>query len=260
MKTLKKEWINFLCLIVTIGINTLGAFGFINGLTQKEVSDMYVTLITPSPLTFSIWSVIYTSLIISFILMIIKKDDNYYKNATDKISTLFIASCILNIAWIVSFSFVQLELSVLFIFGLVITLALICKKITEFNNGKHWLLALAFGLYSGWLFIATVVNTAACLVKLEWNGFGISVEIWAIIVLIVAVILVFLVLTKLRNASFPLPIAWAFIGINQFLVSANGFNGQYILLQYIAIIGSSILIVFTAFQFYKNKMAITPKQ
>lgn len=56
METSKKAWINGLFLAVTLIINTLGALGLINGLSQKEISDMFVTLITPSPSTFSIWS------------------------------------------------------------------------------------------------------------------------------------------------------------------------------------------------------------
>ncbi len=61
--------------------------------------ELFVTLITPSPSTFSIWSVIYSLLIISIIVMIVKKDDSYYKSAVNQIYTLFWISCILNIAW-----------------------------------------------------------------------------------------------------------------------------------------------------------------
>ena len=74
MNTSKKAWINVLILIITLIINTMGAIGLINGLTQKQISDMYVTLITPSPATFSIWGVIYSLLLFSLILMIVKKE------------------------------------------------------------------------------------------------------------------------------------------------------------------------------------------
>ena len=103
MNRVKQAWVNLIFLAATLVINTLGAIGLINGLTQKEISDMYVTLITPSPATFSIWSVIYSLLLISMIAMIIKKDDPYYQNAVDQISNLFRISCFLNIAWIVTF-------------------------------------------------------------------------------------------------------------------------------------------------------------
>jgi hypothetical protein len=243
---------------VTLAINTLGALGFINGLTQKEISDMYVTLITPSPSTFRIWAVIYSLLIISITVMIVKKKDSYYELAIDKISTLFWISCILNIAWIVLFSFVQIELSVLFIFGFVISLSLICKKLLGIQDRKRWLLPLTFGIYTGWLFIASVVNTAAMLVKLEWNGFGIANNIWAIIMLIVAVLLVLLVLSKIHNAAFTLPIAWAYLGIYQFLKAPEGFKGEFVLLQTIALIGMVILIGAAAITLYRNNYSLLP--
>ena len=176
MDKLKKAWINALFLIVTLVINTLGAVGLINGLTQKQISNRYLTLITPSPFTFSIWSVIYILLLISVIVMIVRKNDSYYQNAIDKISLLFKISCVINIAWIVAFSFVLVELSSIFILGFVVTLVLICSKLLEVSEGKQWLLPLSFGIYSGWLFIATVVNIAAALTKLEWDGFGLSKE------------------------------------------------------------------------------------
>ena len=167
---------------------------------------MYVTLITPSPATFSIWSVIYSLLLISVIVMIVKKDDLYYNSAIDQITVLFRISCIINIAWIIAFSYVQIELSVLFILGFVITLSLICQKLLKIKDGTRWLLPLSFGIYTGWLFIATVVNIAAALVKLNWNGFGIADDIWAIIILIIAILLVVVVLLKNRNAAFPLSV------------------------------------------------------
>lgn len=259
MDTTKKAWINALFLAVTLVINTLGALGYINGLTQKEISDMFVTLITPSPATFSIWSVIYSLLIISVIMMIVKKDDAYYKNAVNQITVLFIVSCILNMAWIIAFSYVMIELSVLFIFAFVITLVLICQELLKVNDRKHWLLPISFGLYTGWLFIATVVNTAAMLVKLNWNGFGFGDDIWAIIILIIAIFLVIVVLLKIRNAAFPLPVAWAYFGIYQFLTAPEGFNGEFGLLQNMALAGVVVLVALAAIQFYRNRMSVIPK-
>jgi len=259
MENKKKAWINGLFLVVTLVINTFGALGLINGLSQKQVSDMYPTLITPSPATFSIWGVIYLLLLISVIVMIVKYNDPYYKRAINQITMLFRLSCILNIAWIIAFSYVQIELSVLLILGLVITLTLICMKLLQINDGKHWLLPLSFGMYAGWIFIATVVNIAAALVKLQWNGFGIAEETWAMVMLIVAIILVVLVLSKILNAVFPLPIAWAYFGIYQNLKAPEGLHGEFHLLQTIALAGMAVLVVLVMIQFYRNRFSIIPK-
>lgn len=258
MEKTKKAWINLLLLVATLFINTLGALGLINGLSQKQISDKYLTLITPSPSTFSIWSVIYSLLIISLIAMLIKKKDPYYESAISEISVLFWVSCILNIVWIVAFSYVLIELSVLFIFLFVITLSMICQKLLKIQEGKRFLLPLSFGIYTGWLFIATVVNASAALAKVKWNGFGLAGYIWAIIMLTLSVILIIFVLLNNRNAAFPLPIAWAYFGIFQFLKAPEGFRGQFGTLQLTAVIGMIVLVVAAAFQFYRNRFQIIP--
>lgn len=254
----KKAKINGIFLLVTLVTNAMGAFGWISGLTQKDISDMYVTLITPAPATFSIWSVIYSLLIISIIVMIVKKDDLYYKSAVGEVSTLFRISCVLNIAWIVSFSFIWLGVSTILIFALVITLSLISQKLYKIQQKNRLLLPLTFGLYTGWLFIATVVNVAAWLVKLEWGGFGLPYEVWAGIILIVAVFLTLTVLLQTRNSVFPLPIAWAYFGIYNFLVSPEGFQGRHGFLQIIALIGLVALVGIAAMQLYRNHYEILP--
>jgi benzodiazapine receptor len=258
MNSTKKAWTNLVLFGVTLFINTLGAVGLINGLSQKAVSDKYVTLITPGPATFSIWGVIYSLLLISLIVMIVKKNDTYYQKAAEDISLLFWISCIINSAWIVSFSFLQIGLSTIFILGFLITLSLILQKLGRLQTGKRILLPLTFGLYTGWLFIASVVNIAAWLVKLKWNGFGIPNEGWAVIMLVIAVFLAFAVQMRNHSAVFPLPIAWAYLGIYQFLKAPEGFKGEFYLLQMVALAGMAVLIGIAAIQFYKNRYALLP--
>ncbi|VDN47163.1 conserved membrane protein of unknown function [Petrocella atlantisensis] len=259
MKLKTKSWINAILLVFTLIVNAMGAMGIINGLSQKEVSDMYPTLITPAPSTFSIWSVIYTFLIISIIVMILKNKDAYYEQAINEISFLFWSSCALNIVWIVSFSYNLIGLSTIFIFAFLIIMVLIVERIGKIQTKNHFLLPITFGLYSGWLFIATVVNIAAWLVKIEWGRFGISEEIWSSVILLVAIGLTLMVLLKTKNAIFPIPIAWAYFGIHNNLLALEGFQGKYNLLPNVALIGIVLLIGVSAIQFYKNKYMVMPK-
>lgn len=250
-----KSWINAILLLFTLMVNGAGAFGLINNLSQKEVSDMYPTLITPSPSTFSIWSVIYTLLIISIVVMIIKNNNSYYEHAINEISFLFWLSCALNILWIVSFSYNLIGLSTIFIFAFLIIMVLVTKRIGKIQSQKRWLLPLTFGLYSGWLFIATVVNISAWLVKIEWGRFGIAAEIWSVAILLVAVVLTALVVLNIKNAIFPIPIAWAYFGIYSAQLTTNG---NTILLQTVSLIGIVLLALVSAIQFYKNQYHIIP--
>lgn len=258
MERSKKAWINALFFAVTLVFNGLGAAGLINGLSQKEISDKYITLITPSPSTFSIWSLIYTLLLFSIIFMILKKNDRYYQEAVDRISLLFRISCLFNILWIVTFSFLFIELSSLFIIGFLVILSLICRELLKIQEGRRWLLPLTFSLYTGWLMIATVVNIAASLVKMNWDGFGLSLELWAILILSVAVLLTGGVAYRLSNAAIPLPVAWAYFGIYRFLMAPEGFQGKYPMAQTAAITGAALLIALAAIQCYRNRFNILP--
>lgn len=258
MITKSKAWINALLLLLTLIINTMGALGLINNMSQKEISDLYPTLITPAPFAFSIWSVIYTLLIISILTMIIRKNDAYFKKAVEDISYLFWASCVLNAIWIVSFSYNLIGLSTAFIFLLTLIMTLIVKAIGNIQNHKHLLLPTTFGLYAGWLLIATVVNLAAWLVKIEWDRFGISAEIWSGITLLIAIALTAIVVLKTQNSVLPLPIAWAYFGIYKSLNAAESFDDVYTVLPIVALMGIFLLIGISVFQFYKNSFSIMP--
>lgn len=256
----RRAWVNAVFLLVTLVINGLGAMGLIGGLSQKQISDMYLTLITPSPATFSIWSLIYILLMLLVGSMIFRQNESYYKELVDEISDLYRISCVLNIIWIISFSFLLVELSVLFIFAFAIVLSLICLKLLKINDNKHILAPLTFGIYTGWLFIATVVNIAAALVKIKWTAFNMEPEIMASLTLILALGLVYMVIRRIKNIIFPLPIAWAYFGIYSFLNSQSGFNGQFKTLSLVSLIGIGVLLLISVIQFYKNNYYILDRR
>lgn len=256
MERTKKVGLNAIFLTVTLIVNALGAFGLINGTSQSDVSNKYFTLITPSGPTFSIWSVIYGLLIISLIMMYVKRNNDYYQRVIDSITPLFILTCILNVIWIVLFSFELVALSTLFIFGYAIGLTLICQNLLKIHDNSSWLLPVTFGLYTGWLLIATVVNIAASLVKLGWNGFGLPDSLWAIIILIAALVIILVVQLRTQNAVLPLSVAWAYYGIYQNLTNTH--EGTLAVPRFIAIAGMILLIGFAAVQFYKNRYEVLP--
>ena len=76
--------------------------------------------------------------------------------------------------------------------------------------------------------------------------------------LLVAAALVVLVMLKLRNAAFPLPVAWAYFGIHQYLKAPNGFQGQYGTAEVAALIGIPLLLCAAAYQFYRNRYTLLP--
>lgn len=255
MQAKQKVWVSIILFATTIIVNFFGGTGRINGLSQGEVSDRYWTLITPAGMTFSIWGVIYTLLGIALVILLWKHQEEYYREVIEKTSYLFWMTCLLNMAWIVSFSYLQIGLSTLFILGYVVLLSIICQQLLSVHQTGKWFLPATFGLYTGWLFIATVVNIAAYLVQIDWNGFGLSDSTWAIIMLIVALVLVVGVVTRLKNPAFPLSIAWAYWGIYQSLI---GLQLEVTIVEWTALMGMFVLIGLAAITFYYNRKLFLP--
>jgi tryptophan-rich sensory protein len=246
---------NIVLLLLTLVVNSLGAIGRVNGFSQKAVSDRYLTIITPAPFTFGIWSVIYSLLILSLIMMA-TKNDRYYQNAVQRISGLFWLSCVLNAAWIVAFSYLQIGLAALIIFLFVVILALILQRLREIQDGTHFLLPLTFGVYTGWLIIATVVNISSWLVSLKWGGFGIASQSWGVIILCAGMLITALVMSQNRNAALSLPLAWAYYGIYRSLIAPDGLKGQYPTLQLVCIAGIVVYVLMFLVRFYRNGFMI----
>lgn len=255
MQTKTKAWLNLIILLATLGINFLGGTGMINNASQGEVSAEFQTLITPAGFAFSIWSVIYGLLVASMIVMIVKSDEPYYQKAINGISPFFWLSSAFNMIWIVAFSYYQIGISTLFIVGYLLSLTRIIQILLKIQEGKRWLLPLTFGLNAGWLFIATVVNISAFLVQIEWNGFGYADEVWATLILAISVVLCLAVLLRLKNAAFPLPIAWAYWGIYQELSGASDVG----VVRIVALGGMVILVLLAGFVFYRNRLTILPE-
>ncbi len=94
--------------------------------------------------------------------------------------------------------------------GLLVTLILINNQIRNLNPG---IIKASFGIYLGWICIATIANVTAFLVNANWNGFGISHEAWTIIMIFSGLLIAALSVYNLRNPFIGFAVVWAFIGI-----------------------------------------------
>ena len=68
-------------------------------------------------------------------------------------------------------------------------------------------------IYIGWITVATIANVTAVLVTIGWDGFGLSEQIWTMLVLIVAAIITILILFTRKDYAYSAVIIWALIGI-----------------------------------------------
>lgn len=253
--------LNLVFYFLTLGVNYLGSSGFFAGNSQKDISDEYMTLISPAPFTFSIWGVIYTLVLITLVYLFVKRKDAGVRKLAGMISPWFILSSVFNMAWIVAFSYERLFISTILIIGLLFSLLVIIGKIyTHRFQVPATLAGLSFTLYAAWVTIATVVNTALLLVQLDWNGFGISYSVWKLVILGVAIAFVLIYISRYKNAAFPLPLAWAFFGIYGSYTSGRVNPELASAIQWLLIAGIVIFVAAAVWRFIKNDKALFPRE
>lgn len=189
-----------------IAMNYLANALPLNNKTTGELSDSFPNLFVPAGITFAIWGIIY--LLIAVYCVVQFTGVNQLSIA--KINLFFAATCILNGLWIVFWHFGKLPLSLLVMAGLLASLIYINVVIRDLPFG---LIKATFGVYLGWICIATIANVTALLVNYNWSGFGISEEAWTIIMIGIGTLIVALTIFNINNPFIGLSVIWAFTGI-----------------------------------------------
>lgn len=215
-------------LVIVYVINGLSLTNILGGFTTGEISDLYINLFTPAGITFSIWSVIYAYLLIFalYVLGVFRKSSNAI---IEKIGKPFILSCICNIAWMFSWQYQLIWLSLIFMIVLFLSLATIVMRLkaSPLSTKEMWLVKVPFSIYFGWITVATVANITVFLVSIGWNGFGFNDPFWMIIIASVAALIG--IITTLVNKDFfyGLVFVWAYAGILFKHLSPWGFAGMF---------------------------------
>jgi benzodiazapine receptor len=210
------KWANILAFIFTVLVNGLaGSTTILGGKDTAQISDANPTLITPAGYVFSIWGVIYILLGIFVVFQALPSEKG--KDYKEDIGWLFVLSSIFNIAWLFLWQFEYLGLSVVLMFLLLASLISVYLRLSIGKSKVGFREKLAihvpFSVYLGWITIASIANVTVTLVSVNWDGFGISPETWATLIIIVALLITMLVLATRKDIAYGLVIIWALVGI-----------------------------------------------
>ena len=252
------RWANIVAFALTVIINSLaGSTTLIGGKNTAQVSDANPTLITPAGYVFSIWGIIYILLGAFVIYQALPSQQG--KDYQKRISWLFVLSSLVNITWLFLWQSEYLSLSVLLMFLLLASLISIYLRLgvgkSKVALSEKLAVHLPFSVYLGWITVASIANVAATLVSLNWDGFGISPETWAAVVIAVALIITILMLIMRKDVAYALVIIWALVGIG---VKQSGNQTIATLIEASTVIVVVILIVVVlAAKLRRNKLADT---
>ena len=202
--------------IVTIVFNSLAAAGYVNGVRPSDISDRYSTVVTPAGYAFSIWSLIYLGIIAFSIFQALPSQLERFR----KVRTLYIASCLLNCAWIFFWHNNQIAVSFVIIVLLLATLILMLVRLGGcMTIAETWLTQAPFGIYAGWVTVATIANLAIMLAFLNVRMSPTTQNIFAVILILFGALAAVIVRVKLQNFFYPLAVAW---GVTAIAVKQSG--------------------------------------
>jgi len=206
---------NLLAAVAALAVNVLAVTLPLNGQDTAAISDRFPIYFVPAGYMFSIWGLIYVGWIAFVIYQLLPKQRENPR--LRKLGYLFALSCLFNAGWLFCWHYLQFGLSVVV---MLILLGLLIASYLRLNVGRlqvgaaeRWCVDKPFGLYLGWITVATVANISYFLYSIRWNGFGISPQIWAVLMLAVASLLGLGMALRRRDAPYLLVLVWAFVGI-----------------------------------------------
>ncbi|WP_245822473.1 tryptophan-rich sensory protein [Brachybacterium avium] len=197
--------VSFLLAMVGTAIG-VGAFGgdpideAAGGLLAADATHL-----APAGSAFMIWSVIYVGLG-AFTLW-----QWWDRRDARRIAPQAIASLLLNAAWILTIQAGWVALSVVVIVLLLAVLADLFRRLTAVPPGgglERIVVDGTFGLYLGWVSVATCANIAAALTGAGFSGFGVPSLLAVAVLAVVAVIGVALTVAGRRPVAAPLAMIW----------------------------------------------------
>jgi hypothetical protein len=214
-KDTTRQYVNLLAMLAALTVNILSNALPLNGLNTGVISDQFQVYFVPAGYVFSIWGLIYIGWIAFIIWQF--RPTNKTSPRMRALGYWFALSCVFNAAWLFCWHYQQFGLSVLVMLALLATLIISYLRLDvgrqRVGAVERWSVDIPFGVYLGWVSVATIANITDYLYYIHWNGFGIAPEVWAVIMLAIASVLGILMARRRRDAAFLFVFVWAFSGI-----------------------------------------------
>ena len=207
-----KQFLVIVATFAVISVNYLAGIGYINDKTPAEISDKFPSLLTPAGYAFAIWSLIYSGLIVFSIYQALPAQTANPR--FQKIRTVYLLNCAANCAWIFLWHHERIWAALGVIFIILATLVFINVSLKNKDDAfETWTTRVPFGLYFGWVTVATVLNFTLALVSSGVSAPGSTAAILASVIIAATTILGIVIRLKLSTAAYAVAVAWALTAI-----------------------------------------------
>ena len=210
-----RQLANILSVGLALAVNILASALPLNGQNTGEISDRIPGFFVPAGYVFAIWGLIYIGWIAFAIYQ--ARPSQKENPRLRRLGYAFAWSGVFNAAWLFCWHYNYFGLSVLVMLALLGLLIASYLRLdvgnTPVGSLEKWCVDIPFSVYLGWITVATVANVTDYLYSIRWDGFGITPQVWAVIMLVVAALLGALMTVLRRDSAFVFVLTWSFVGI-----------------------------------------------
>ena len=206
-------------LIVMNGLSNARVFG---PQTNGDVSNKYTTLITPAGYAFTIWGLIFLGLLGFAIYQALpaQRHNPRFRAA----GPWYLLNALANAVWSPIFNQEWIGLALVVILVMFGSLFMVMESLRinprtdmammrPVKTGETWLARVPFSIYFGWLTVATILNITLWFRATRFDLSGISEPVWAVGVLVLALLVGAVLYNRYRSAAYMLVFAWAYAAI-----------------------------------------------
>jgi hypothetical protein len=206
---------NALSVIIALTVNILASALPLNGQNTGAISDRFQVFFVPAGYVFAIWGIIYIGWIAFAVYQFLPRHKESPR--LRRLGWLFALSGLFNAAWLFCWHYNTFTLSVIVMLVLLYLLIASYLKLNvgkeKVSNAEKWSVDIPFSVYLGWISVATIANVTEWLYSVNWNGFGLAPQVWAVVMLVVASVVGVLMALTRRDSGYLFVFVWSFVGI-----------------------------------------------
>jgi hypothetical protein len=215
MRDIVRQIVNVLATLAVIAVNVLANALLLNGQNTGAISDRFKVYFVPAGYVFAIWGLIYLALLGFTVYQALPSQRENPR--LRRIGYLYALGCVANIAWLFLWHYEFFVWTLVAMVALLLSLIAIYLRVgigrTRVPAAETWLVRVPFSIYLGWITVATIANVTEVLYYLNWGGWRISPEIWAVIMLVAGAIIASAVSLTRGDIAYVLVVVWALAGI-----------------------------------------------
>ncbi|MEB3180704.1 MAG: tryptophan-rich sensory protein [Nostocaceae cyanobacterium] len=219
-----RQLVTFGAIIGAFLVNVASNIFPLNGVSIGEISNTVFrdVLIIPANYAFAIWGVIYLGLFAFAVYQVLPAQR--HQSDLRQIDYLLIIASVAQSVWVYLFLGRLFAVSVvamlLILLPLIVAYLRLGIGINPVSRNQKWCVHFPISIYLGWISVATIVNLACALYFQNWDGWGISAEVWTAIMMLIAAAVAVAIVIQRRDIVYPGVTVWALVAI----ASKNGDN------------------------------------